>query len=67
MQQIPGVQSAGIGLSLPFERALNNVFDMQSGPQAGNRVLTGELYATPGYFTALQIAKTDPAATLRDE
>ncbi len=55
MERIPGVQSAAVGLSLPFERALNDGITLRSGPQAGQQVMTGELYVTPAYFETLQI------------
>ena len=55
IEQIPGVQSVGVGLTVPFERALNNVTKIASGPQTGQDILTGEVYVTPGYFETLQI------------
>jgi macrolide transport system ATP-binding/permease protein len=55
IEQIPGVQSAGVGLTVPFERALNNATEIASGPQSGQNILTGEIYVTPGYFETLQI------------
>jgi len=55
MERIPGVQSAAVGLSLPFERALNDGITLRGGPQAGQQVITGELYVTPAYFETLRI------------
>ncbi len=55
MQRIPGVENAAVGLSLPYERALNNGVTIQSGPEAGRQVGTDEVYVTPGYFATLQI------------
>jgi predicted permease len=55
MERIPGVQSAAVGLSLPYERALNNVMAIASGPQTGQKIVSGEVYVTPGYFETLQI------------
>lgn len=55
MERIPGVESAAVGLSLPYERALNNGWNMASGPLRGQSVMSGFSYVTPGYFTALQI------------
>jgi len=55
MERIPGVQSAAVGLSLPYERALNNGITLGSGPQRGQQAMSGEIYVTPGYFAALQI------------
>jgi predicted permease len=55
IEQIPGVQDVGVGLTVPYERALNNVTKIASGPQTGENILTGEVYVTPGYFETLQI------------
>jgi predicted permease len=55
MQHIPGVEVAGAGLSLPFERALNSGFVLHDGPQTGKRIGSDVIYATPGYFEALQM------------
>jgi putative ABC transport system permease protein len=55
MERIPGVQSAAVGLSLPYERALNDGLTLGSGPQRGQQVMSGEIYVTPSYFATLQI------------
>jgi predicted permease len=55
MRQIPGVQYAAVGLSLPYERSLNNQVTLSDGQEAGQGVQTDEVYITPGYFKALQI------------
>jgi predicted permease len=55
MERIPGVQSAAAGLSLPYERALNDVMKLGSGPQTGQQIQSGEIYVTPSYFATLQI------------
>jgi len=56
MRPIPGVTQAAVGLSLPYERALNTGgLEIDDGPQAGRKVLTDEVYTTPDYFAALQI------------
>jgi len=55
MEGIPGVQSAAVGLSLPYERALNNGMTLGSGPQRGQQAMSGEIYVTPAYFAALEI------------
>jgi predicted permease len=55
MERIPGVQSAAVGLSLPYERALNNGMTLGSGPQRGQQAMSGEIYVTPSYFAALRI------------
>ena len=55
MQRIPGVRHAAMGLTLPFERVLNNNLQLQSGPYAGKNIGTDEVYVTPGYFATLEI------------
>lgn len=55
MRQIPGVQSAAVGLSLPYERVLNDGVTLHDGPEAGRQVGTDLVYVTPGYFNTLQI------------
>jgi macrolide transport system ATP-binding/permease protein len=55
MRQIPGVQYAAVGLSLPYERSLNNQVTLSDGQEAGQGVQTDEVYITPDYFKALQI------------
>jgi predicted permease len=55
MRQIPGVQYAAVGLSLPYERHLNSGTTLSDGKEAGQQVMTGEAYVTPDYFAALQI------------
>jgi macrolide transport system ATP-binding/permease protein len=55
MRQIPGVQHAAVGLSLPYERSLNNGITLSDGKDAGQRAATGMVYITPDYFGALQI------------
>src|SRR4029077_16736983 len=55
MRQIPGVQQAAVGLSLPYERSLNDGVTLSEGKEAGQQVMTGEAYVTPEYFAALKI------------
>jgi macrolide transport system ATP-binding/permease protein len=55
MRQIPGVQNAAVGLTLPYERALIDAVTLSGGKQAGRSVGTDEVYVTPGYFDALRI------------
>jgi predicted permease len=55
MRQIPGVQEAAVGLSLPYERAVTNGLTIGDGKQAGQLVMTGSVYVTPEYFSTLQI------------
>ncbi len=55
LQRIPGVANAAMGLTVPYERALNDAVTLHDGPQAGQQVGTDEIYVTPGYFDTLQI------------
>jgi len=55
MREIPGVQSAAVGLSLPYERALLSGITLSDGPEAGRLITTNYVYVTPGYFNTLQI------------
>ena len=55
MRRIPGVQQAAVGLSLPYERALNSGVMLSDGKEAGRQVMTSESYITPGYFEALEV------------
>jgi predicted permease len=54
MRQIPGVRDAAVGLSVPYERGLNNGMTIMDGKRAGTA--TASLaYITPGYFSTLRI------------
>ena len=55
MQRIPGVQNAAVGLSLPYERVLNDMVLLADGKETGREVQTDEVYVTPDYFATLQI------------
>ena len=55
MRQIPGVQNAAVGLSLPYERALNDGVTLSDGKEAGQQDETDVVYVTPGYFDTLQM------------
>ena len=55
MRQIPGVQNAAVGLSLPYERALNDGVTLSDGKEAGQQDGTDVVYVTPGYFGTLQM------------
>lgn len=56
IRRIPGVDSAGIGLTLPYQRALNDGFARLDGPHAsGRQDITNVTYVTPGYFEALRM------------
>jgi predicted permease len=56
MREIPGVQNAALGLTLPYERALINGVYLKDGKESGQGVETNEVYVTSGYFDTLQIA-----------
>ena len=54
MRRIPGVQSAAVALTLPYERPLNNGFRMVEGDDHERH--TGEfVYSTPTYFETMRI------------
>ncbi len=55
MRRIPGVQNAAVGLSLPYERALNDAITLSDGKEAGQQDGTDEVYVTPEYFNTLQM------------
>jgi predicted permease len=55
VHNIPGVQSAAAGLTVPYERALNYSVRVADGRQAGDQDMTNLVYVTPSYFEALQI------------
>jgi putative ABC transport system permease protein len=59
MQRIPGVTQAAVGLSLPYERGLNDGITVKDGKQAGQHFMTSEIYITPGYFDALGMRLRD--------
>jgi predicted permease len=55
MTRIPGVTSAALGLTLPYERTLNDSILLHDGDLAGKQVGTDEIYVTPGYFNTLEM------------
>ena len=55
MRQIPGVENASVGLTLPYERALLSGVILSDGKEAGQEITTNEVYVTTGYFDTLQI------------
>jgi predicted permease len=55
MKQIPGVEEAAVGLSLPYERGLNDGFKVLDGPKSGTETGSSTAYVTPDYFRALRI------------
>jgi len=55
LRETPGVQSAAVGLTLPYERALLSAVTLNDGKEAGRQVTTNEVYVTTRYFETLQI------------
>ncbi len=55
MRRIPGVLNAAVGLSLPYERPLNDWITLSDGKEAGQQGGTDLFYVTPGYFDTLQM------------
>lgn len=55
MREIPGVRDAAVGITLPYERALNDGVTLSDGKETGQQVGTDLVYVTPGYFSTLQI------------
>lgn len=52
LDETPGIESAAVALTLPYERALNNGFR----PPASDRwEMTNMTYVTPGFFNVLRI------------
>jgi predicted permease len=56
MRRIPAIQSAAVGLSLPYERSLiMGGLAISDGKEAGQQAMADEVYITPDYFATLQI------------
>ena len=56
LRELPGVESAAVGLSLPYERPLNDGFRRMDGPEASDQDIGTDLcYITPEYFQTLRI------------
>ena len=55
MRQIPGVEEAAVGLSVPYERGLNYNVTTPDGKFAGQGRVSSVAYVTPGYFHTLRI------------
>lgn len=55
MRQIPGVESAAVGLSLPYERGLNDGIKVLDGRLAGKEWGASTAYVSPEYFRVLRI------------
>jgi len=55
IREYPGVEAAGVGLTLPYQRALNDGVRVIDGPRATSQNRnTNVTYVTPGYFEALR-------------
>jgi predicted permease len=56
IREIPGVESAAVMLSLPYERALNtNIQNISGRPIPSDASFTNFIYGTPETFTTLQM------------
>ncbi|MGO8720793.1 MAG: ABC transporter permease [Acidobacteriaceae bacterium] len=55
MRNIPGVENAAVGLSLPYERGLNDDVTIADGINVGKEFITDEVYVTPEYFDVLRM------------
>ena len=55
MHQIPGVEDAAVGLSVPYERGLNDGIKLVDGKLAGLEGGSSVAYASPEYFRVLRI------------
>jgi len=55
MHRIPGVEDVAVGLSLPYERGLNDGVKALDGKLAGKEWGSSTAYITPEYFRALRI------------
>ena len=52
LRETPGIESAAVALTLPYERALNTGFRVRGSERFDN---TNATYITPEFFTALRI------------
>jgi predicted permease len=55
MRKLPGVEDAAVGLSLPYERGLNDGVKIPDGKFAGKDWGSSMAYVTPGYFNVFRI------------
>jgi predicted permease len=55
MHQIPGVESAAVGLSVPYQRGINDGLKILDGKFAGKEPGSSMAYVSPEYFQALRI------------
>jgi predicted permease len=58
MRQIPGVEYAAVGLSLPYERSLNvGGIAIKDGKEGGQKIMTDEAYVTPDYVSVVVLVQ----------
>jgi len=55
LKQIPGVEGAAVGLSVPYERGLDWPVRILDGEHGGEDSESSAAYVTPGYFNTLRI------------
>src|SRR5262249_3176554 len=55
IRKIPGVESAAVGLAVPYERSLNEFVTLADGPQVGKGQVVDYVFVTPGYFESLKL------------
>jgi len=55
MRHIAGVEDAAVGLSVPYERGLNDGLKVLDGKLVGKEWGSSLAYVTPGYFQTLRI------------
>jgi predicted permease len=55
MRHIPGVEDVAVGLSVPYERGLNDGIKVLDGKYAGKEWGSSTSYVSPQYFRALRI------------
>ncbi len=55
IHKIPGVEDVAVGLSLPYERGLNDGVKVLDGKRAGKEWGASTAYVSPEYFRALRI------------
>ena len=70
MHAIPGVESAAVGLTLPYQRALNDGVTIKDGPLAGKQSGTDVVYVSPmeqkGDYQLRQIPEISGAMVVED-
>ncbi len=56
IRALPGVESAAVGLTLPYERPLNEGVRILDGPnKTADYMITEAVFVTPGYFETLRM------------